>query len=278
MKILASTAIALALTLSACNRQEATAGNEPAAAEAAADDMLSGTWKADLASVKSEGKPDEFQLQGTTYTCSTCIPPLTVAADGAYHAVADRPYYDSISIKAVDARTVEVRRRKGDKEVSSTTLTVSEDGNVLTRKFTDGTRPNAPPVVGSSTAQRAGPAAAGAHAISGQWQPDSVGEISEDALTVTYSFAGNSVTSTAQGETWTAEVGGPAVAIKGDIGGTTVAIAREGANGLRETYTRGGKVVSIVTVMPSADGKTMTGTSTDPRDGSKSSWTGTKTS
>ena len=280
MKMITSTAIAaaLALTLSACKVQDGAASNEPAAAEAAADDALNGTWRADLASLKFEGKPDDYLLQGGSYTCSTCIPPLTVAADGAFHAVADRPYYDSMSVKAADARTVEIRRRKGGKDVSSATLQLSEDGNVLTTKFTDATTPNAPPVVGSSTAKRAGPAPAGAHAVSGQWTPDRVGEYSEEALNITYAIDGNAVTSTSQGQTWTAELGGPAVPIKGDIGGTTVTVAREGTNGLRETYVRGGKQVNIVTVLPSADGKSFTFTSADPRDGSKTTWTGTKTS
>lgn len=279
MKMMTSTAIAaaLVLTMSACNREESATGNEPAA-EAAAGDVLSGTWKADLATLKFEGKPDEYLLQGTNYTCSTCIPPLTVVADGAFHAVADRPYYDSISIKAADARTIEIHRRKGDKEVSSATLTVSEDGNVLTTKFTDATTPNSPPVVGTQTAKRAGPAPAGAHAASGQWTPDRIAEYSEEALNIVYAVDGNKVTSTSQGQTWTAELGGPAVPIKGDIGGTTVTIAREGTNGLRETYARGGKEVGIVTVVPSADGKSFTFTNTDPRDGSKTSWTGTKAS
>lgn len=279
MKMFTSTAIAatLALTLSACNRQDAPAGNE-AAAEAATADALNGTWKADLASLKFEGKPDDYLLQGGTYTCSTCIPPLTVAADGAFHAVADRPYYDSMSVKAADARTIEIHRRKEGKEVSSATLTVSEDGNVLTTKFTDATTPNSPPVVGTQTAKRAGPAPAGAHAASGQWTPDRVGEYSEEALNTTYAVDGNKVTSTSQGQTWTAQIGGPAVPIKGDIGGTTVTVTREGTNGLRETYTRGGKEVGIVTVVPNADGKSFTFTNTDPRDGSKTSWTATKTS
>lgn len=279
MKMFTSTAIAaaLALTMSACNRQDAPAGNE-AAAEAATADALNGMWKADLASLKFEGKPDDYLIQGGTYTCSTCIPPLTVAADGAFHPVADRPYYDSMSVKAVDARTAEIRRRKGDKEVSSATLQVSEDGNVLTTKFTDATTPNSPPIVGSGTAKRAGPAPAGAHAVSGKWTQDRIGEYSEEALNITYRLDGNSVTSTSQGQSWTAEIGGPAVAVKGDTGGTTVAVAREGTNGLRETYTRGGKEVGIVTVVPSPDGKSFLFTNTDPRDGSKTSWTATKTS
>ncbi len=280
MKMHTSTAIAAALTMmtmTACEQQAAPAANDVGATTTAGD-ILAGTWKADLASLKFEGKPDEYTLANGNYSCATCIPPLTVAADGAFHPVADRPYFDSMSVRVVDSRSVEMLRRKGDKQVSSATLAVSEDGSVLTTKFIDSTTPNAPPVEGTSTAKRAGPAPAGAHAISGQWMTDRIGEYSEEALNITYAFDGDTVTSTSQGQTWIATIGGPAVAIQGDTGGTTVEIAREGASGLRETYSRGGKQVGIVTVVPSSDGKTFTFSNTDPRDGSKTTWIGTKTS
>ena len=277
MKAKTYTAVAagLVLALSACNQQDSTA-EAPKASEAASVEALSGTWKVDLASLKFEGKPDDYLLQGGTYKCSTCIPPLTAAADGQFHPVADRPYYDSMSVKVVDDRTVEVHRRKGEKEVSSATMQVSADGNVLSTKFIDATTPNAPPVEGTGTARRAGPAPAGAHAISGQWTQDRLQDYSEEALNITFKIDGNTVTMSSQGQSYTAELGGPAVAIQGDTGGTMIAVAREGANGLRETVTRDGKQVGISTIVPSADGQSIAYTSTDPRDGYKTSWTGRK--
>lgn len=273
-------AATLALTLPGCNQQEAAAGNE-AAAEATAETgdltALNGTWKTDPASIKFEQKPDSIVLQNGTYTCSTCIPPLTVAADGQFHDVTGRPYADSISIKVVDDKSVEWKSRKGGRDVFNATMSVSADGNTLTRKFTDSTTPNAPAVEGTSTATRAGPAPAGAHAISGQWTPDRVNEYSDEGLNVTFKIEGNKVTSTYQGQTYVAELGGPAVPVEGDIGGTTVTVAQEG-NGLKETFSRDGKVVSEVVTTVSADGKSISWTSSDPRDGSKVSGTANKTS
>jgi hypothetical protein len=280
MKMTACTAIAavVILTLPACTQQESANGNEPAATEAAAGDVtaLNGTWKVDPASLKFEQKPDEFSLKDGTYTCPTCIPPLTIAADGQFHDVAGRPYADSISVRTVDDRTVEMKSRKDGRDVFSVTMQVSPDGNSLTRKFHDSTTPNAPPIEGSSTSKRAGPAPAGAHAASGQWIPERVNEFSSEALNIAYQIEGNKISSSFQGQTYTAEIGGPAVPVQGDIAGTTVTVAREGANGLRETYAREGKVVSEVVTMPSADGQSITFTSTDPRDGSKVSGTGKK--
>ena len=277
MRVILSTAMsaALLLMLPACQQREAES-NVPAEAAAASLEALNGTWKVDLASLKFEQKPNEFVLKDGSYSCPTCLPPLTAAADGQYHPISDRPYYDSLSIKAVDDRTVEFRRKKGDKEVSSNTLTVSEDGNTMTNKFVDSTTPNSPPIEGSASLKRAGPAPEGAHAISGQWMPDRFADYSEQALDISYQISGNTVTQTSQGQSWTAEVGGPAVAIQNDPGGTMVAVAAEGANGLRETYTRDGKEVGVTTSVPSADGQSYSFTNFDPRDQSKVTWTATK--
>jgi hypothetical protein len=278
MKLITSTAIAAALivALPACERQPAAGGNEAAATEAAADlSALNGTWKTDIATLKFEQKPDEFALKDGTYSCASCIPPLTTPADGAFHPVADRPYYDSMSVKAVDDKTVEVHRKKGDTEVSTVTMTVSDDGNTLTNKFHDATTPNNP-VDGTGTEKRVGAAPAGAHAISGQWQPDQIPEYSESALSNTYKIEGNKVTSTLNGQTYTAEIDGPEVAIGNDIAKTMVKVTREGSNGLRETFSRDGKVVFEGVTVPSADGKSVTFTGTDPRDGSKITYTANK--
>ena len=171
MKFLTCTAIAAALVFStaACQQQESPTANEPAATEAAAGDLtaLNGTWKTDKASVKFEQKPDDILLQGGTYKCSTCIPPLSVAADGQFHDVAGRAYSDSMSVKVVDDKTVEMKSRKGGRDTFAATLTVSADGNTLTRKFKDSSTPNAPAVEGASSSSRAGPAPAGAHAVGG---------------------------------------------------------------------------------------------------------------
>ncbi|NUS99553.1 MAG: hypothetical protein HOP96_01090 [Sphingomonas sp.] len=277
MRLVTCTAIAAALilTLPGCKQQPAAQGNEAASAEAAGDlTALNGTWKTDKASVKFEQKPDELMLKDGTYSCTTCIPPLTVAADGQFHAVTGRPYADEVSAKAADDKTIEIHSKKGGKEVSSLTMTVSADGNTLTRKFHDATVD--PAIDGSSTSSRAGPAPAGAHAASGQWTPNQVAEYSEAALSSTYTITGNQVTWAGQGQTYTAEIGGPAVPVTGDIGGSTVAVTNEGG-ALKETFSRDGKVVNETVSTVSADGKSLTWVSSDPRDGSKVTGTAAKT-
>ena len=277
MKILFTTAMAaaLAVTLPACNQQPAAADEavETAAASLAA---LTGTWTVDLASLKFGGKPDEFGVNGGSYSCASFIPPLTVAADGQFHPVADQPYYDSMSVKVVDDQTVEIRRKKGDREVSVATNQVSADGKTLTTRFNNMTTPGAP-YEGVSTSTRVGPAPAGAHATSGQWKADKIGEYSEEALDMSFDVNGDTVTSTWQGQTYVAKLGGPAVAIDGDTGGTTVKVEQDG-DGLKETYIRDGKEVGIATITPSPDGATFSYNSSDPRDGTTTAFSASKKS
>ncbi len=275
MKIMTSTAMAavLAVTLPACERQPA-AGGEVTEAAAASLAALNGTWTVDLASLKFGGRPDEVMVKDGSYNCATCIPPLTLAADGQFHPVADRPYYDSASVKIVDDRTIEIHRRKGDKEVSSLVQQVSADGKTATYRFIDMTTPGQK-VEGSSTSTRVGEVPAGAHAVSGQWQPDKVGDYSEEARDITFAVNGETVTSTAQGQTYVAQLGGPAVAVQGDTGGTTVKVERAG-NGIKETFIRGGKEVSVAMITPGADGRSISYSGTDPRDESTTTFTANK--
>lgn len=267
MKRLMMTALAAAaLTVSACNR------------EAAAADPIAGTWKADLASAQYEEKPSTYLLKDGTYSCSTCVPPLETKADGQFHPVADRPYYDSISVTEVDERTVKIVRRKGDKMTSETTLTVSPDGQTLNFAFTEAMVEGGKTVEGEGTDTRVAPAPAGAHAISGSWKPGKLASISEEALTVSYRTEGNTIhMNSGAGESYSATAGGPEVPIKGDTGGTTVAVERPSPNVLKETFRRKGEVVSVTTVTVGENG-TMTGVSENKRTGAITRWTAAKQS
>ncbi len=265
---------ALTLTLAACNRTDTatTDGNVASEAEAADLSALNGVWEADIASVKFAGKPDKFMLQGGTYKCDTCIPPLTVAADGAFHPIADRPTYDSMSVAQVDAQSVKFVRRKGDKEAGNNSWTVSADGKTLTNKYTTLNNANGKATSGETTLTRVGELVAGAHAVSGKWEVDKVANISPEALTVTYKVDGDVLTSTAAtGESYAAKLDGSETPIKGEADGSVVSAVREGG-GYKLTFRRGGKVVNEQSVTPS-EGGTLAFVSFDPRDKSKVSWT-----
>lgn len=63
-----------------------------------AQSPFDGTWKFNMSSAQFAEKPDTFALHNGEYTCSTCIPNITVTADGADHKVAGEKDYDTLAI------------------------------------------------------------------------------------------------------------------------------------------------------------------------------------
>ena len=251
----AALAAASLLALSACNKQQPAAGNDTAETAAVGADAINGTWKTDLASLQVEQQPDRLLLRDGGYSCNTCVPKISIPADGAFHPVRGSHYFDSTSVKVVDDHTVSYTRKKGDKVVGEFSREVSADGKKMTVKFKDSSTPNAPPVSGEYTETRVGDAPAGAHAISGSWQPDKIEKVSDEGLTTTYALDGDVLhMSTPAGQSYDAKLDGTDTAIKGDPAGTTASVKRSGT-GFEETDKRGGKVVGVGTFGVEADGK-----------------------
>lgn len=248
---------ALLLTAAGCNRESAPPANDAAAAmnEAAAAPSIEGTWKFDLASAQVEEQPDVFLLKDDTYSCSTCVPPLTVSADGAFHPVADRPYYDSVSVKVVDDKTVTTVRKKGDRVTSETTRVVTPDGNSMAVSISNSSTPNTAPISSKRTVKRVAAAPAGSHAISGSWKTATYDSMSDAGLTVTFRLEGNTLNMSGAGESYAAKLDGTYAPIEGDIGGTMVSVERLSANSFRETFKRDGKLLSVSTLALTNDGK-----------------------
>lgn len=272
--ITAALAAASLLALSACKPQPAANETAPAGTAATSADAINGTWKADISSVQFDQKPDEILLTGGQYSCKSCAPSYTVAADGNFHPVS-LPYADSMAVKVVDDHTIQRTSKKGDRQTGETKVAVSSDGNTLTGDFTDSSAADAPPTKGQYTETRVGPAPAGAHAVSGQWKPAKLANFNEEALTVSINVEGDTFHfSSPSGYSYDARLGGPDVPIKGDIAGTTASVAKSGDSYV-ETDKRDGKVVGTTTFTIGADGKLHI-VGEDKLTGSKTTWTATK--
>src|SRR5260370_7319476 len=115
-------------------------------AMAMAQSAFDGTWKFDLKTAKFPEKPDVYLLQDGMYHCKTCAPPVDVKADGQDQKVSGHPYYDMVSVKVVDDRTIEETLKKNGKTVATSKTWVSPDANTLIFEFTDRTATNSTPV------------------------------------------------------------------------------------------------------------------------------------
>jgi hypothetical protein len=278
----AALAAASVLALSACKvtnntSENATTTTTTENATTAAATGIDGTWKADVTTAKWDQKPDEYLLQSGKYDCKSCTPPWSVPADGAFHPVTGHPYYDQVSIKVVDDKTVQQSNKLKGRDVGGATLKVAADGNTLGIDFRDTTVENAPPSTGHVEETRVGAAPAGAHVISGSWKPSKAQDVNAETLTVTMKADADMLhMSSPSGTSYDAKLDGTDTPIKGDPAGTTASVKKLSDNSYQETDKRAGKVVSVTTFTVGADGK-LNVVSENKLDGSKFSYSANRT-
>jgi hypothetical protein len=232
-----------------------------------AQSSIDGNWKFDVNKIKMPEKPEVYLLQDGMYHCKTCVPPVDVKADGQDQKVSGHPYYDTVAVRVVDDRTVEVTDKKDGKTVLSYKTVVSPDGKTATTEFSDSTA-STEPVTGKGDAVRVAKAPSGAHAISGSWRNTKTESISDNAMEVTLKVDADTLNMTAPtGQSYTAKLDGTDAPFKGDPGITSVSVKRISKNVFEESDKRNGKVISISRITVSPDGKTMTMDITDKEHG-----------
>lgn len=217
-----------------------------------------GTWKDDVASVQPSNKPNVRAIVGGVFTCSTCIPPIKIPADGAFHPVTGNPYFDAYSATVVNATTVKTAARKAGKVIGEQTSTLADGGKTLTTSFTDRSASNGVAVTGTTVEARVAAGPAGSHATSGSWVGTNKNKVSDNGTTYTFTSTGDTVSlKLATGAAYTAKIDGPQAPVTGDPGWTAVTLKRGGPNTLIETDYRDGKPLSRLTMTVSADGKSL---------------------
>jgi hypothetical protein len=248
------------------------------ATQAVAQSPFDGTWKGDPKSGVLDVKPDEYVLTGDTYSCKTCIPPYSTKADGAFHAVSDRPYWDEIAIKAVDPRTVTFQFRKDGKIVGENKRVVSADGTSVTVSASNTNNAAGTKIGQTSVQRRVGKPIPGAHLMSGAWLTDTkTTNVTDNALLITLKVDRDTLhLSSPMGETLDAKLGGDYAPNVGDPGKTMTKAALPAANKLVLTDMRDGKIVQVTTYTVAPDGRTIEAAWSDPRDGSKGTFKATK--
>lgn len=225
---------------------------------AMAQNAFDGTWKVDLNKVQMPKKPDVIVLQNGTYQCKTCVPPISIKADGKDQKVEGHPYFDMMAIEVVNDHAVKETDKKGGKVVGTSTTTVAADGKTAHFEFTDSSNTNGAPITGSGDMKLVDKGPAGSHAISGSWVTAELGSFSDNGLLFTYKEAGGMLNmTTPTGQSYNAKTDGTETPYKGDPGITSVTVKQTGKNSLVETDKRDGKVIAVITSILSADGKSM---------------------
>jgi hypothetical protein len=247
------------------------------AAPALAESPFDGTWKARVDSMQLQSKPDSFSLRNGIYDCRTCIPAFSVPADGKYHKVAGKDYWNEVAVTVVDDHSIGMSFRKAGKVISTNAATVSADGMAMTTTAHNTNNGGNVPVDSKGSATRVGQPMPGAHLYSGQWQFAPASSVSDAAMTVSLKVDGNHLhQATGLGETLDATIGGAYALNQGDPGKTMTKVERIGPRSLKMTDMRGGKVTSVTTYTVSDDGTTLIGKFSDTQDGSTGGFTAVK--
>ena len=224
---------------------------------------IDGVWRLNLEKTQYVGK-ENFSLQNGVFRCTTCDPKVDTKADAADHPVSGSPYLDTVNVRVVDDRTVEIVYKKNGKVVNTSKMVASEDGKSMNTEFTDTTE-GREKVTGHYSSTRVDPAPSSGHRISGVWQPGKLGGISENVMEVTYKTTGEQLSfSDKAGSSYTASFDGKDYPFKGDPGVTTVSIRRVDPNTIEETLKRDGKIVYVSRMTVATDGKTMAVSTHDP--------------
>ncbi len=224
---------------------------------ATAQNAFDGTWKVDMSSVEFPKKPDVYLLQNGTFECKSCVPPISVKADGMDQKVTGHPFFDTLSVKAVDDHNVEQTNKRGGQVVATEKDAISADGETLTGNWTDSGEPSGGTQAGSYTAKRVAKGPAGANMISGSWRTEKA-DNPASVLTWIYKVNGDELSmSNPTGQSYTAKLDGSDAPYKGDPGTTSVSVKMHGKDTLEETDKRDGKVISISKMTIAPDGKTL---------------------
>jgi len=234
-----------------------------------------GTWKGNPQSAEFKGN-DKYSLQNGMYRCDTCVPKIAVKADGQDHAVSGSPYIDTTNVQEVNDHTVQVTSKKNGKPVGSTKLAASEDGKALRAEWSF-VAESGKEGSGKTVYERVGEATAGANKISGTWKQGKVEDLSSSVIAITFKATEDGLSmSDPIGDSYTAKFDGKDYPYKGDPGVTSVSLKKIDANTIEETDKRDGKVISVVRMVVSADGKTMKFAIDDKLHNQSANWTAEK--
>jgi hypothetical protein len=192
-------------------------------------------------------------------------------ADGSDQKVPTTGYWDTVSVRIVDDRTIEIISKKAGKTMFTETDTVSADGNSLTQLMKDTTEAEA--VTFESDSRGITPPPAGAHAVSGSWQVFKQSR-SANSTIIKYKCTSEGFTAeTPLGEKLEAKFDGKLYEMQDDPGHTMVSVKLINPSTIEQTNVREGKIAFIVTLEVTPDGKTIHATLRSKEDGSVKSWT-----
>jgi len=221
-----------------------------------AQSAFEGTWRPDPQRPSHPGEPEIAVLANGKYECPTCMPPYTVKADGHDQPLHGNPYYDTIAIAIVDARTITKIGKKDGKISGDTRVTISADGATKTEVQTlIGMAPV--PIELTSKFSRVSAAKPGSHLVSGGWQMTEM-DVSNHVEDTTFKVSGGALSMIDRmGRSFTAKFDGTPAPYKGSDEFNGVSLKLIDARTIEESDLNDANVVKISRWALSPDGQTI---------------------
>jgi hypothetical protein len=230
-----------------------------------AQTRFDGTWRMKMDTLQFSGTPEDYLVADGTYQCLSCVPKVNVKTDGLDHnVVRHEAYYDSISIRVLDAHSLDFIFKKAGKPVAYSKETVAADGKTMLEEFNNA--PETDPVIGKAGFIRVGAAPAGSHSLSGKWQMQTIHNDTEAGTLTTYRPISNGLKIISGRESYEAKFDGKDYPVGNDRH-ATVSLTLIDENTFEETDKRDGKILTVSRMTVSKSGTVMTVQSTDRQRG-----------
>ena len=231
-----------------------------------AQSPFDGTWLIDTGTMQLPQGPTEYLLAKGMYRWSG----TEIKADGTDQKVAATGYWDSVSVRIVDERTVEIISKKAGKTMFTEVDTVSPDGETLTQVVKDTTE--AETVTIETISKRVAQKPAGSHALSGSWQAYKISRSKNGSL-VTYKCTTEGFSAgTPLGEKFEAKFDGKDYPVEDDPAHSMVSVKLVSPITIEQTGKRDGKIVGILRLTVAPDGKTIHATYVNKEDNTTTSY------
>jgi hypothetical protein len=224
-----------------------------------AQSVFDGTWKTNMSEAKISQKPIVFAVDKGMYTCDSCVPKISIKADGQdQNVAAPARDYDMLAVKVADPNSVQFTAKKGSKPVFEQTRTASADGKTLTVASTNYNADGSAPFKSEAKLDRISKGPAGSNSISGSWRIANAQTDDPGTLSTYKSTSDGLSVSTPTGQSWEAKFDGKDYPVKGVFSNETVSLKKVNDHTIDATYKRDGKPYSVEKMTVSADGKQMT--------------------
>ena len=223
-----------------------------------------GTWEMKMDTLQFSGPPEEYLLVKGTYHCETCVPKVDVDSDGTDHKVTGHPY-DTIAVRVLDNHSIKFTMKKDGKTTFECIETVSQDDRSMTEEFTNAAEAEA--VTGKAGFTRVAKGPPGSHALSGKWSMQTVKNATSAGTLTTYQNIAGGLNISDGSQSYDVKFDGKDYPAGGDVH-ATVSLKLIDEYTLEETDKQEGKVITVVRMTVSRDGKSMRVESSDKQRGS----------